>query len=106
MKWLALISGELPNSAKYFLSFANVSTDDIAKVGCRYGGPSDDFQPWGYKHRMKIAKSVEKFKGKLTQKQLVARTKVQNSLPVKSHDRSFSQYLGRSLTRGLPSHCT
>ncbi|CAB4028532.1 Hypothetical predicted protein, partial [Paramuricea clavata] len=31
MKWLAFISGELPNSARYFLSFANVSKDDIAK---------------------------------------------------------------------------
>jgi hypothetical protein len=43
MKWLAFISGELPNSARYFLSFPNVSKDDIAKVGCTYGGPSDDF---------------------------------------------------------------
>ena len=62
MKWLAFSSGELPNSTKYFLSFANVSNDDIAKVGCTYGGPSDDFQPWEYKNRVKIANAVENLK--------------------------------------------
>jgi hypothetical protein len=71
MKWLAFISGELPNSARYFLSFANVSKDDIAKVGCTYGGPSDDFQPWDYEKRVKIANAVAKFKTKLTKKQLI-----------------------------------
>ena len=64
MKWLAFISGELPNLAKYFLSFANVLNDDIAKVGCTHGGPSDDFKPWEYKNRVKIANAVAKFKNK------------------------------------------
>ena len=68
MKWQAFISGELPNSASYFLSFANVSKDDIAKVGCTYGGLSDDFQPWDYKKRVKIANAVAKFKTKLKPK--------------------------------------
>ena len=92
MKWLAFISGELPNSAKYFLSFANVSNDDIAKVGCTYGGPSDDFQPWEYKNRLKIANAVAKFKNKLTQKQLAARTKVTEFIAEKSQDRNLNHF--------------
>ena len=41
MKWLAFISGELPNSAKYFSSFADVSADDIQVMGATCGGPGD-----------------------------------------------------------------
>ncbi len=55
MKWLAFISGELPNSAKYFSSFANVSTNEIAKMGCSCGGASDHFKPWNYQDRLNIA---------------------------------------------------
>ena len=33
MKWLAFISGELPNSATYFSSFVNVSESDKGKTG-------------------------------------------------------------------------
>ena len=101
MKWLAFISGELPNSAKYFLSFANVSKDDIAKVGCTYGGPSDDFQPWDYKNRLKIANSVAKFKSKLTQKQLAARTKVTEFIANQKLRQEFEPILGPLIDKGF-----
>ena len=37
MKWLAFISEELPNSAKYFSSFADVSADDIQVIFLNLG---------------------------------------------------------------------
>ena len=101
MKWLAFISGELPNSAKYFLSFANVSKDDIAKVGCTYGGPSDDFQPWDYKSRVKIANSVAKFKSKLTQKQVVARTKITEFIANQKSRQELEPILGPVIDKGF-----
>ena len=101
MKWLAFILGELPNSAKYFLSFANVSNDDIAKVGCTYGGPSDDFQPWEYKNRVKIANAVAKFKNMLTQKQLAARTKVTEFIAEKKSRQEFEPILGPVIDKGF-----
>ena len=55
MKWLAFVSGELPNSAKYFSSFANVSADNIQVMGATCGGPGDYFKPWNYDDRVKVA---------------------------------------------------
>ena len=101
MKWLAFISGELPNSARYFLSFANVLKDDIAKVGCTYGGPSDEFQPWDYKSRVKFANSAAKFKTKLTQKQLVARTKVTEFIANQKSRLELEQILGQVIDKGF-----
>ena len=61
MKWLAVISCELPNSATYFSSFANVSESDKGKMGETCGTTSDDyFKPWNYQKRLQVVKRVEK----------------------------------------------
>ena len=77
MKWLAFISGELPNSATYFSSFSNVSQSERGKMGVTFGSTCDDyFQPWNYQKHLQDVKRVEKHKSKLTPKQIVGRTKV------------------------------
>ena len=62
MKWLAFISGELPNSAKYFSSFADVLADGIQVMGATCGGPGDFFKPWNYDNQVKVAQKVDAFK--------------------------------------------
>ena len=70
MKWLAFISGVLPNSATYFSSSANVSKTDKGKMGEMFGTTPDDyFKPWNYQKRLQVVKRIEKYKSKLTQKQ-------------------------------------
>ncbi len=101
MKWLAFISGELPNSAKYFSSFANVSTDENTKMGCTCGGPSDYFHPWDYSSRLKIAKRVEKFKSTLTEKQLAQRTKVTEFISSQKSRQEFEPILGPFIDKAL-----
>ena len=66
-----------------------------------YGGPSYDFQPWECKNHVKIANSVAKLKKKLTQNQLLVRTKVTEQKSRQDFDQFYEQYL----TRVLPSHC-
>ena len=65
MKWLAFISRELPNSANYFSSFADVSADNIQVMGATCGRASYYFKPWNYNNRVKVAQKVEAFKRKL-----------------------------------------
>lgn len=101
MKWLAFISGELPNSAKYFSSFADVSTDTIQLMGRTCGGPSDYFKPWNYQHRVKVTQKVEAFKSKLTPKQLSARTKVTEFIASQKSRQEFEPILGPFVNKAL-----
>ncbi len=46
---LAFLAGELTNSAKYFSTFANVSTDTYQNFrGTFRSGSSDTWRPWKY----------------------------------------------------------
>ena len=42
-QWLVFISGELPNSATYFSSFANVQISENVEMGHTFGGQDSHF---------------------------------------------------------------
>jgi len=68
-KWLATFSGELNNAATYPSPFANVSKDDLNKVGCSIGfSECDTWKPWAYSKRLKDVKAVEGKKNSLLKK--------------------------------------
>ena len=72
MKMIAFLCGEISNAAKYFSSFANVSSDNVNNLKGTFGNDENStWQPWNYDSRKKIAKCVETFK-KTVQKQKLA----------------------------------
>ncbi len=76
MKMLAFLAGELPNSAKYFSTFANVSQLDISDVNKTFGSnPSNDWKPWDYEGRKAVALKVKNFKNKMAKSKLAEKTK-------------------------------
>ena len=101
MKWLAFIPGELPNSAKYFSSFADVSADDIQVMDATCGGPGDFFKPWNYDNRVKVAQKVDAFKRKLTPKQLSAQNKVTEFFASQRSRQEFEPILGKFINKAL-----
>ena len=71
MKMLAILGGELSNSAKYFSSFANVSKDNCTDLKGTFATDRTSlWHPWKYEDRIKIANEVEKFKKTLSEKRL------------------------------------
>ena len=77
MKYLATLSGELPNSATYFSSFADVSDKnkkqekgcfllDGASSQVQTQGDTFIWRPWDYNKRVEVAAKVETFKAALT----------------------------------------
>ena len=69
MKMLAMLGGELSNSAKFFSSFANVSKEnssDLKGTFGTYGGTI--WRHWKYEERIAVAKQVDKFKQSLSTK--------------------------------------
>ena len=67
MKFLAFINGELSNSATYFSSFANVSTNDLSSLEGQFGTDLDcRWKRWSYNFRIKVAHKVTQFKAKLS----------------------------------------
>ena len=76
MKMIAFLSGELSNAAKYFSSFANVSSDNVNNVKGTFGNDqSSTWQPWSYDSRKQVAKCVETFKKKVQKQNLVESSK-------------------------------
>lgn len=76
MKMLATLGGELPNSATYFSSFANVSRYDCTDLKGKYGLESNcKWKPWLYNDRLKTVKAVESFKKPLKSQHIKERTK-------------------------------
>ncbi|CAB4036926.1 Hypothetical predicted protein, partial [Paramuricea clavata] len=72
----AFLSGELSNSAKYFSSFANVSSDDAKNTQATLGrGIENTWKPWMYSARLKVVNEVEKLKAKLSKQPLSDSTK-------------------------------
>ena len=102
MKWLAFISGELPNSATYFSSFSNVSQSEKGKMGVTCGSTCDDyFKPWNYQKRLQDVKRVEKHKSKLTPKQIVGRTKVTQFIASQKSRQEFEPILGPFIDKAV-----
>ena len=76
MKMPATLGDELSNAATYFSSFANVSQHDLTDLSGRFGyDPTCKWQPWSFEGRIKVAKSVEKFKMALEAKKVAKITK-------------------------------
>ena len=76
MKMLAFLAGELPNNAKYFSTFAHVSTDKLLDVNTSFGTkPHNDFRSCEYHKRLTVAKTVAEIKAKLDKTQLAPNTK-------------------------------
>ena len=69
MKFLATYAGELPNSATFFLSFANVCTKTkwaedgtFAITGRTQDGQLSTWRPWDWKKHLENVEAVEVFK--------------------------------------------
>lgn len=62
MKMLATLAGELPNSARYFSTFATVSTEDYRDLEGQFATGNCKWKVWDYNERVKVAESVAKFK--------------------------------------------
>ena len=76
MKLLAVLGGELSNSAKFFLSFANVSTNDCTDISGTFGSsPSCKWKPWKYSSRLKVVEKVDSLKFSLDGKPLSKKQK-------------------------------
>lgn len=59
MKNLAFLEGALPNSAKFFSTFANVSTSNHRNPDYTFGyGPESEWTPFSYQHRLSTATAV------------------------------------------------
>ena len=64
MKMLAMLGGELSNSATYFSTFADVSTKDCTDVWGTFGsGSLCKWKPWEHRTRLKTNAFRLKFSG-------------------------------------------
>lgn len=98
MKMLALLAGELPNSAKYFSTFANVNKDNCKELNGTFGTSNNTWQPWEYKARLKVVKEAEQFKLSLTGKTLsekVRRSKITEFIARKKRRQEFTPLVGK-----------
>ena len=101
MKMLAMLGGELPNSAKYFSSFANVSKDNCRDLKGTFGTDKKSmWNPWKYTGRVKSANEVEKFKKSLSEKQPLLsgkqfRSKVTQFIACKKSRQEFVPLIGK-----------
>ena len=88
-KWLALASGELPNSARYPSSFANVTQSNMSTINGSIGTSAQNtWQPWDYEKRLSDAHLVEEDKKKFANKKN-ARNLILNSIAAR-HSRQES----------------
>ena len=77
MEMLAVLGGELSNSAKFFSSFANVSTNDCIDLSGTFGSsPSCKWKPCKYSlSRLKVVEKVDSLKFSLDGKPLSTKQK-------------------------------
>ena len=76
LKLMAFLAGELPISAKYFSTFANVNTDNCDEPNGTFGSQLDcTWQPWSYSKRVSVFEKVEKLKKKIEVQKCSAKTK-------------------------------
>lgn len=79
MKMVAFLARELSNSAKFFSSFAYVSSDNGENINGTFGNQEEnDWKPWKYSARVNISKKVEAEKKKMSKKKLAESTKRSN----------------------------
>ena len=99
MKMLAFLAGELSNSAKYFSSFADVSSGNASNIHGKFGREAKNtWKPWEYSDRMKVLKSVEQLKNKISKKKLsdtTKRSKVTSFIAENKSRQEFEPLLGK-----------
>lgn len=99
LKMLAVLGGELPNSAKIFSSFANVSKDNCTDLKVTFASDKKSvWNPWKYEERIKIANGVDKFKKSLSEEQLKEkqfRSKVRDFIAHKNNRHEFVPLIGK-----------
>jgi hypothetical protein len=99
MKMLAFLAGELSNSAKYFSTFANVSTDNYKDVSGSFGhGGSNTWKPWKYSERVSVAKAVVNMKKKVEMQNIkpaTKRTKITAFIAQKQSRQEFVPLVGK-----------
>lgn len=99
MKMLAMLGGELSNSATYFSTFANVSTNDCGDLRGTFGpGSQCKWKPWVFSERIKHAEKVESFKASLSGKPISEkhkRSKVTEYIARQKSRQEFPPLIGK-----------
>ena len=94
MKMLAMLGGELSNSATFFSTFANVSTNDCTDLRGTFGsGPLCKWKPWQYANRLKVVEAADSFKAALEGKPLSAKVKRSKVTEFIAHQKSHQDSL-------------
>ena len=103
MKMLAMLRGELSNSAKFFSSFANASKENCADLKGTFGTNGGAiWRPWKYEERIAVAKQVDKIKRSLSTKQFndkQFRTKVTDFISKKNTRQEFVSLIGKLIEK-------
>lgn len=103
MKMLAMLGGELLNSAKFFSSFANVSKENCSDLKGTFGTNGGTiWRPWKYEERIAVANQVDKFKQYLSTKQLNEkqfRTKFTDFISKKNRRQEFVPLIGKLIEK-------
>ena len=97
--WLFILAGELTNSAKHVLTFADISSDKLCDINKSFGLENhNDFRPWEYDKRLAVAD----LKGKLNKTQLAPKTKrskVTAFIASNKSRREFEPLIGKFIDR-------
>ena len=103
MKMVAMLGGELSNSAKFFSSFANVSKENCSDLkGTFATNCRTMWHSWKYEERIAVANQVDKFKQSLSTKQLKDkqfRTKVTDFISKKNSRQEFVPLIGKLIEK-------
>ncbi|KAK2562469.1 hypothetical protein P5673_014130, partial [Acropora cervicornis] len=110
MKMLAYLGGELTNAAKYFSTFADISSDKLSDVSKSFGSKQhNDFRPWEYHEQLAVAKKVADLKGKLNKTKQAPRTKRSKVTAFIASNKSrqeFEPLIGKFTDRAHVDPCT
>ena len=103
MKMLAFLAGELPNSATFCSTFANVSQSDMTDVNKTVGSnPSNAWRPWDYDDRKVVALKVKDLKNKMANRKLAEktkRTKITKFIADNKSRQEFEPLIGRLIDK-------
>ena len=94
MKYLHFLAGELTNAAKYFTTFADVSSDNCLDINGTFGDKSSDtWHPWSYQKRLEDVKLVEAFKKVEAAKDILEATKRSNVTTFIGNQKSRQEFV-------------
>lgn len=103
LKMLPFLVGELPVSATYFSTFANVNTKNCDDVNGTFGlGLTHTWQPWDYSQRVAISEEVDKLELKLEKQRgsnLTKRSKITSFIADKKSRQEFVPLVGSFVDR-------